>query len=99
MGSLRLTVGVVGIFVVSLVSILPPVDHPQTVFDETDTPINIVGPALTRFPFLKPPVRSRILAELAPSEPNPIRIIDPKGPHLGGRQSRTPLNLLEELVC
>src|ERR1700736_4824006 len=87
MGSLRLSVGVVGIFVVSLVSILPPVDDPQTAFDETDTPINIVAPALTRLPFLKPPVEPRILAELAPSETDPIRIIEPKGPQLGVRQS------------
>lgn len=52
MGPLSLTMGVVGTFVVSLVSILPPVDDSQTTFDETDAPTNTGASALARIPFL-----------------------------------------------
>jgi hypothetical protein len=101
MGPLRLIVGVVGILAVSLVLILPPVDNPQTAFDETNTPIDIGAPAPMRLPFLKPSVQPRVMAEVARSEPDPIPMIDQKGPQAGTWQSRALLNhnLLQELLC
>lgn len=97
MGPLRLTVGVVGIFVISLLSMLPPVDDPRTSFDETDSPINIGAPVLMRIASFKPPMQARTVVGAFPT--NPIPAIDQKGAQPVSRQSCAHLDLLQELLC
>ena len=99
MCSLRLATGVVVIFVVSLVSIWVPVDDPQTAFDEADTPINIGAIALGRIHIVRPPVQSRSTVGVMPPERDPTPRIDKKTPQLRVRESRVPLDLLQELRC
>jgi hypothetical protein len=99
MGSLRLTVVVVGIFVVSLVSILSPGDDPKTAFDETDTPINIAAPALDRVSNLKLPVEPRtVVRVMFPQHDRPFMTEEKTSP-LSAGQSRAPLDLLHALLC
>lgn len=97
MGPFRLSLGVVGILLVFLVSILPPVDDPGTAFDETDTPINIGTPVLTSAPLLKPPVQPRAVA--GGSQRDSIAWIDQRVAPPVSRESRALLDLLQQLLC
>ena len=99
MGSLRLTVVVVGILVISLVSILSPVDDPETAFDERDTPINIAAPARDWIPHLKLPVQPRTMVRAMFPQHDPPCMIEEKTSQLSARQSPAPLDLLHELLC
>jgi hypothetical protein len=99
MSSLCLTVAVVGMFVVSLVSVLSPMDDPETAFDETDTPINIAVPTLDGIPNLRPHAQPRTMVPVMFPQHYPPFMIEETTSQLSARQSRAPLDLLHELLC
>ena len=86
-------------FVVSLVSVLSPVDDPKTAFDETDTPINIAVPTLDGIPNLRPHAQPRTMVPVMFPRHDPPFMIEEKTSQLSARQSRAPLDLLHELLC
>jgi hypothetical protein len=47
-------IAILGLSFVSLVSIIPRVDAPETAFDETDTPVNLTIPLVVRAVFRVP---------------------------------------------
>jgi len=88
--------GLLGVF---LVSIIPPADDPATAFNETDTPVNLTAPVISRINLVVPaghsvaiPIEQRVWWK-------PSTMMDGVTRKPGIRASHSLLNLLCELLC
>ena len=95
----RWTIVILGLLCVSLGSIIPPADDPETAFNETDTPINVTAPVSPRTNFVVPtghpvvtPRKQRVW--WGPSTMTHAVTLKP-----GMRPSHSLLNLLCKLLC
>jgi hypothetical protein len=89
---------ILAIGVVSLAPIVPRVDAPETVYNETDTPVNLATPVVVGTSFTKPSEKPAAIGEERGRSREPY-IAHAMGPEPGVRDSRSPLSLLCKFLC
>jgi len=90
---------ILGIGLVSLAPILPRVDAPETVYDETDTPVNLATPAVVGTNLTKPRETLPAIREEQPEWWEPHIATHEVAPKLGMRDSHSLLSRLCKFLC
>jgi hypothetical protein len=93
------TVVMLGLLCVSLASIVPAMDDPETAFNETETPINLTTPVNSRTNFVAPAGDPVVILEKQQAWWNPNTMMHGITLKPGMRSSHSLLNLLCKLLC
>ena len=96
---LRWAIVIFGVCFVSLSSIIPRVDSPETAYDETDAPVNLTTPLVARPNLVTPTVHSVVIPREQRVWWEPVTAMDVARPKLGIRVSHSLLDLLCALLC
>jgi hypothetical protein len=96
---LRWTIIIFGVCFVSLSSIVPRVDSPETAYNEADTPVNLTIPFVVRPTLVTPTVHSVVVPREQPVWREPVTATHVVTLELGIRVSRSLLDLLCTLLC
>jgi hypothetical protein len=96
---LRWTIIIFGVFFVSLSSIVPRVDSPETAYNEADTPVNLTTPLVARPNLVTPTVHSVVIPREQRAWWEPVTAMRVVTLKRGIRVSHSLLNLLCALLC
>jgi hypothetical protein len=96
---LQWMVVILGISLVSLAPIIPRVDLPETVYDETDTPVNLATPVAVGTNLTKPREKLPANREEKRGWWEPHIATHEAAPKLGMRDSHSVLSLLCKFLC
>ena len=96
---LRWTIIIVGVFFVSLSSIVPRVDFPETAYNEADAPVNLTTPLVARPNLVTPTVHSVVIPREQRVWWEPVAAIYVLTLERGIRVSPSLLDLLCTLLC
>jgi len=95
----RWTIVILGLLCVSLGSIIPPPDDPETAFNETDIPINVTAPVSPRTNFVVPTGHPVVTPRKQRVWWGPGTMIHGETLKPRMRPSHSLLNLLCKLLC
>jgi hypothetical protein len=96
---LRWTIVIFGVCFVSLSSIVPPVDSPETAYNETDAPANLATPLVARPNLVTPAAHSVVIPREQQGWWEPVTAMQVVTLRLGIRVSHSLLDLLWTLLC
>ena len=90
---------ILGVLCVSLASIIPQLDDPETTFNETDAPINVTTPIVAQTNFDVPTAHPVVIPRKQQAWWNPSTMMHVVALKPGMRASHSLLNLLCKLLC
>jgi hypothetical protein len=96
---LRWTIVIFGVCFVSLSSVVPRVDSPETAYNETDAPANLTTPLVALPILVAPTVHSVVTPREQRGWWEPVSAMHVVTLKLGIRVSHSLLNLLCTLLC
>jgi hypothetical protein len=96
---LRWTIVIFGVCFVSLSSIVPRVDSPETAYNETDAPVNLTTPLVTQPNLVTPTVHSVVIPREQRVWWEPVTAMCVVTLKRGIRVSHSLLDLLCTLLC
>jgi len=95
----RWIVVILGLLCVSLASVVPQLDVPDTAFNETDAPVNVTTPVVAQTNFAVPTAHPVIIPRKQLAWWSPSTMMHGIAPKPRMRASHSLLNLLCRLLC
>jgi hypothetical protein len=96
---IRWTIVIVGVWFVSMSSIVPRFDAPETAYNETDTPVNLTTPLVARTNLVMPAGHSVVISREQRVWREPGTTMFTVAPKPARRVSHSLLDLLCTLLC